>query len=110
MGRILVNPAADFTHIHNHFLRSRGGGALASLEHNTVNGVIGILEPTIFDLGSGWQAPFPPAALADIMTARPDWLSREPQAEADWIDFLSRVRDHGDPDFSPVAEAALAAF
>ena len=110
MGRILVNPVADFAHIGDHFLRNRGGGALANLEYNTVNGLIGILEPTIFDAGSGWQAPFPPSALADIMTARPGWLSREPQAEAEWIAFLRRVRDHGDPDFSPVAEAALDAF
>src|SRR5690554_7425730 len=60
MGRILVNPEADFAHIGDHFLRNRGGGALANLEHNSVAGIIGILDPVIFDTGSGWQAPFPP--------------------------------------------------
>lgn len=107
MGRILVNPEADFAHIGDHFLRNRGGGALANLEHNSVAGIIGILEPVIFDTGSGWQAPFPPEALAGLMTARPGWLSRDPRAQSEWVEFLTRVRDHGDPDFSPVAEAAL---
>lgn len=110
MGRILVSPEADFAHIGDHFLRNRGGGALANLEHNTVKGVIGILEPVIFDSGSGWRAPFPPEVLAGLMTARPGWLSREPQAEADWVEFLERVSENGDPDFSPVAEAALSEF
>lgn len=110
MGRILVNPEADFAHIGDHFLSNRGGGALAKLEHNTVDGVIGILEPTVFDTGSGWQAPFPPEVLTDLMLARPDWLAQEPQAESDWIDFLKRVRDQVNPGFSPVAEEALDAF
>src|SRR5690554_5115153 len=110
MGQILVNPMADFAHIGDHFLRNRGGGALSNLEHNSVEGIIGILEPVIFDSGSGWHAPFPPEVLADLMTARPGWLSREPQAEADWVDFLERVSEHGDPDFSPVAEAVLGEF
>ncbi|GHE20747.1 hypothetical protein [Halomonas urumqiensis] len=110
MGRILVNPEADFAHIGDHFLRNRGGGALANLEHNSVAGIIGILEPVIFDTGSGWQAPFPPEVLADLMTARPGWLSRDSQAQTEWIEFLARVRDQGDPDFSPVAEAALDEF
>src|SRR5690554_5272749 len=60
MGQILVNPMADFAHIGDHFLRNRGGGALSNLEHNSVEGIIGILEPVIFDSGSGWHAPFPP--------------------------------------------------
>lgn len=110
MGRILVNPEADFAHIGDHFLRNRGGGALANLEHNSVEGIIGILEPVIFDTGSGWQAPFPPEALADLMTARPGWLSRDAQAQSEWVGFLTRVKDQGDPDFSPVAEAALEEF
>lgn len=110
MGRILVNPVADFAYIGDHFMSNRGGGALATLEYNTVPGLIGILEPVIFAPAAGWYAPFPPEALADVMTARPGWLSREPQAEAGWVGFLKRVRDHGDPDFSPVAETALAAF
>ncbi len=110
MGRILVNPVADFAHIGDHFMSNRGGGALAALEYNIVDGLIGILEPVIFQPASGWHAPFPPDALANVMTARLGWLARDPQAEADWVDFLRRVRDHGDPDFSPVAEAALGAF
>lgn len=110
MGRILVNPVADFAHIGDHFLRNRGGGALANLEHNSVAGIIGILEPVIFDSGSGWHAPFPPEVLADLMTARPGWLSRDSQAQSEWVEFLARVRDQGDPDFSPIAEGALAEF
>ncbi|WP_366653697.1 hypothetical protein [Fodinicurvata sp. EGI_FJ10296] len=110
MGRVLANPATDFGHIDRYLRRGGGAGTLSDLGHNTVAGVIGTLEPTIFADGQRVRLPFPPEVLAVFLDQRPRWLADDPAAEDQWREFLQRVADLDDPAFSDTARQALQEF
>jgi len=62
MGKAIASPALDMDYLGAQF--ARGGGALATLDHNTVEGVIAVFSPTIFALVKPAAYPFPMASFA----------------------------------------------
>lgn len=63
----------------------------------------------LFDALDRMRSP-PSNERGHVKAADLGWLSREPQAQAEWIDFLTRVREHVDPVLSPVAEGGYRGF
>lgn len=106
MGKAIASPALDMDYLGAHF--ARGGGTLATLDHNTVNGVIAVFSPTIFAPEKPASYAFSMESFMQPMLGRPAWLQRDPEAMAVWTGFLDRVVALDDPDFSPIAEQALA--
>lgn len=108
MGKVFASHAFDMAYLAPHL--ARGGGVLANLEHNTVAGLIGILEPTIFGNDGTGDDPFPADGFAAPMLTRPTWFAHEPDALRQWTAFLQRVAELDDPDFSPMARRAFEAL
>jgi hypothetical protein len=106
MGKAIASPALDMEYLLPHF--ARGGAALAFLEHNTVDGVIAVFSPAIFASEKPDDYLFNMESFMQPMLGRPAWLQQDPEAMAKWTDFLDRVVALDDPDFSPVAQQALA--
>ena len=106
MGKAIASPALDMDYLQPHF--ARGGAALAFLEHNTVDGVIAVFSPAIFASEKPDTYLFNMESFMQPMLGRPAWLQRDPEAMEKWADFLDRVVALDDPDFSPVAQQALA--
>ncbi len=108
MGEALASPALDMDYLGDHF--ARGGAAIATLESNTVEGVIAVFSPTIFAPEKPARYPFPMESFMQPMLGLPAWLQRDPEALEIWSAFLERVAALDDPDFSPVAREALEAL
>ena len=106
MGLAFTSPALDMDYLGRHF--ARGGEKIATLDHNTVDGVIAVFTPTIFASPKPARYPFPLRSFLQPMLGRPAWLQRDADAMADWTAFLERVVALDDPDFSPTAREALA--
>ena len=106
MGKAIASTALDMGYLGPHF--ARGGAPLALLDHNTVDGVIAVFWPTIFASQKPDTYAFDMDSFMQPMLGRPAWLQRDPEAMARWMDFLDRVVALDDPDFSPVAQQALA--
>lgn len=108
MGQTIASPALDMDYLGDHF--ARGGGELATLDGNTVEGVIAVFSPTIFAEEKPVHYAFSLDSFMEPMLGRPAWLQRDPDGLEHWIAFLGRVAALDDPDFSPVAREALKAF
>ncbi|AMD02305.1 hypothetical protein LOKO_03259 [Halomonas chromatireducens] len=108
MGKAIASPVLDMDYLGPHL--SRGGTPLFDLQQNTVAGVIALYEPTVFAGDKPESYPFPVAPYTQPMLAQPGRFASEPDEKAEWLAFLERVAALGDPDFSPVAETALASF
>lgn len=108
MGKIIESPAIDFEYLGSHL--ARNWPALASLEQNTVAGVIGTYVPTIFAEDKPESYAFAMEPYLRPMLERPRWLQQDAEAQAEWLAFLQRVVDLDDPDFSPSARQALEGF
>ena len=105
MGLALASPALDMGYLGPYL--ARGGERLATLEHNTVDGVIAVFSPTIFAKEKPASYPFSMQSFLQPMLGRPAWLQRDADAMANWTDFLDRVAALNDPEFSPIARQAL---
>ena len=83
---------------------ARNGAALADLEQNTVAGVIGTYEPTIFaeDKPSSYEFAIGTLHGGRCLSA-PAWFAQDPEAKPEWVAFLERVVDPDDENFSPYA-------
>jgi len=108
MGKAIESPAIDLDYLGTHL--GRNGAALASLQQNTVAGVIGTYVPTIFAEPKPTSYDFAMEPYLNPMLERPRWLLQDAQAQAEWLAFLQRVIDLDDPDFSPTARRALEGF
>jgi len=108
MGKAIASPALDMDYLGPHF--ARGGPALALLDHNTVDGVIAVFSPVVFAPEKPDSYAFDMNSFMQPMLARPAWLQQDTEAMARWTDFLDEVVALDDPDFSPVAQQALAGF
>jgi hypothetical protein len=106
MGKVFVSPAIDMDFLLPYL--ARGGGKLARLDHNTVEGVIAVFSPTIFAEKKPETYPIAMGSFMQPMLGRPAWLQQDPEAMAKWIEFLERVAALNDPDFSPIARQAMA--
>ncbi len=108
LGRLLASPHASLEYLEPHF--HEGKGEMVNLATNSVAGVVGFLEPSIFAEHSTVNHQFMPRELADVLLIRPRWLSRDPDSTRQWTDFLERVVAADTAYFSPAAEQALAAL
>jgi hypothetical protein len=108
MGKVFVSPAIDMNFLLPYL--GRGGGNLARLDHNTVDGVISVFTPTIFPEEKPETYPIAMESFMQPMLGRPAWLQQDPEAMATWIKFLERVAALNDSDFSPIARQALSAL
>lgn len=108
MGKALESPAIDLDYMGSHL--GRNGAALASLQNNTVAGVIGTYVPTIFAQDKPESYDFAMEPYLRPMLERPSWLQQDPDAKAEWLAFLQRVIDLDDENFSPTAQRALDRF
>ncbi len=89
---------------------ARGGGAIAVLDSNTVEGVIAVFTPTIFAEEKPVHCGFPLESFLQPMLGHPAWLQRAPEARDRWVAFLQDVVALNDPDCSPAADRALQFF
>ncbi|MFN2306011.1 MAG: hypothetical protein ABR504_03465, partial [Paracoccaceae bacterium] len=108
MGEVIESTAIDLDYLGTDL--ARNGAALASLQQNTVAGVIGTYVPTIFAEDKPTSYDFSMEPYLRPMLERPRWLQQDAEAQAEWLAFLQRVVDLDDPDFSPTARRALEAF
>jgi len=108
MGRALESRAIDLGYLGPQL--ARNGAALADLEQNTVAGVIGTYEPTIFAEDKPSSYDFAMEPYMRPMLVRPAWFAQDPEAKAEWVAFLERVVDLDDENFSPYAARALDAL
>ena len=108
LGRYLASPHASLEYLEPHF--HEGKGELVNLETNTVPGLIGFLEPTIFADHATVNHQFMPEELAGVLLIRPRWLNRDAEATRQWKEFLGSVVEADANHFSPAAEQALAAL
>lgn len=108
MGKALASRALDMDYLGPHL--ARGGGALAVLESNSVEGVIAVFTPNVFAEEKPVQYGFPMESFMQPMLGRPAWLQRDPDSLESWIAFLEEVEALDDPDFSPTARQALQAW
>lgn len=108
MGKAIQSTAIDLSYMGPHL--ARNGAALADLEANTVAGVIGTYEPTIFANDKPASYDFAMEPYMRPMLARPARFAQDPEAKAEWLAFLRRVADLDDDNFSPTARRALDAF
>ncbi len=108
MGKAIKSPVIDLDYMRTHL--ARNGAALASLQQNTVAGVIGTYVPTIFAEDKPDSYDFAMEPYLRPMLERPRWLQQDAEAQAEWVTFLQRVVDLDDPDFSPTARRALDGF
>ena len=105
MGKVIASPELDVSYLNPFF--ARGGLGLATLDRNTVEGVIAVFSPTVFGGVKPTSEGFSMDSFMGPMLGRPAWLQRDPEAMATWRDFLERVVELDDPAFSPVAVQAL---
>ncbi|WP_366555925.1 hypothetical protein [Aquibaculum sediminis] len=108
MGKAIQSTAIDLEYLGPHL--ARNGEALASLEANTVAGVIGTYAPTIFAEDKPASYDFALEPYMRPMLMRPGWFAQDPEAKAEWLAFLQRVIDLDDDNFSPTARRALERF
>ncbi|MEI4264157.1 hypothetical protein [Roseovarius sp. D0-M9] len=108
MGKAIESPAIDLEYLGTHL--ARNGAALASLDQNTVAGVIGTYVPTIFAQDKPESYDFAMEPYLRPMLERPRWLQQDAEALAEWTAFLQRVVDLDDENFSPTARRALDGF
>ena len=108
LGRFLASRHASLEYLEPHF--HEGKGELVNLRTNTVPGLVGFLEPTIFADHATVNHQFMPEQLAGVLLIRPPWLNRDPDASRQWKDFLEAVIEADVAYFSPAAEQALAAL
>lgn len=108
MGKALASRALDMDYLGPHL--AHGGGALAVLESNSVEGVIAVFTPNIFAKEKPAQYGFSMESFMQPMLGRPAWLQRDPDSLETWVAFLEEVEALDDPDFSPTARQALQAL
>ncbi|WP_217639306.1 hypothetical protein [Salinihabitans flavidus] len=108
MGKAIESPAIDLQYLGPRL--GRNGAALASLQQNTVAGVIGTYVPTIFAQNKSDSYSFAMEPYLRPMLERPRWLQQDAEAQAEWLAFLPRVVDLEDENFSPTARRALDGF
>lgn len=108
MGKAIQSTAIDLEYMGPHL--ARNGEALASLEANTVAGVIGTYAPMIFAEDKPASYDFALEPYMRPMLMRPGWFAQDSEAKAEWLAFLQRVIDLDDENFSPTARRALERF
>lgn len=108
MGKAIESPAIDLEYLGPRL--GRNGAALASLQQNTVAGVIGTYVPTIFAQDKPDSYDFAMEPYLRPMLERPRRLQQDAEARAEWVAFLQRVVDLEDENFSPTARRALDGF
>lgn len=105
MGNVIASPELDLAYLNPFF--ARGGLGIATLDRNTVEGVIAVFSPTVFGGVALPSEGFSMDSFMGPMLGRPAWLQRDAEAMATWTDFLDRVVALDHPEFSPVAVQAL---
>jgi len=108
MGKAIQSPAIDLDYLGRHL--AQNGPVLASLEQNTVAGVIGTFVPTVFAPNKPDSYDFAMEPYLRPMLERPRWLQQDAEAQAEWVAFLQRVVALDDENFSPTARRALDGF
>ena len=108
IGQLIASPAADLDYLEPH-LRQRIN-AISNFNTNTVDGMIGLIGPTIFAEHEAMHRKFEPAAFAGVLERQPGWLRDEPEAVEKWKQFLATVIAAEQPHFSTSAQSALEAF
>jgi len=108
MGKAIQSPSIDLDYLGRHL--AQNGRLLASLEQNTVAGVIGTFVPTIFAQNKPESYDFAMEPYLRPMLERPRWLQQDAEAQAEWVAFLQRVVALDDENFSPTARRALDGF
>ncbi len=108
IGQLIASPASDLGYLEPH-LRQRIN-AISNFNTNTVDGMIGLIGPTIFAEHEAMHRQFEPAAFAGVLERKPAWLRDEPEATEKWKQFLASVIAAEQPHFSTSAQTALDAF
>ena len=106
VGRLIASPRAELAFLEPHLRRHVK--ALAAFDKNTSPGMIGLLGPSIFAEHEALHRQFEAEAFAGVMAQQPGWFRDEPEAVAEWRQFLQQVSATDRQHFSPAARSALA--
>ena len=88
---MLVNENANYNYLGRTIQQFRH--IVSEMENNTVDGTIGMLEPTIFaeNQNSVNHQIYPKWVNVSLHYRGASWLDEQPEARQKWIDFLKRV-------------------